>query len=347
MSLFRFAHIEYLYGLIMIPLIILFFMLLVFMNRRNWKKWGEVHLLQILAPGKSHAKPVWKLIFFCMAYALIIIALANPQVGTRLEEIKREGVDVIIALDVSNSMNAEDIKPSRLERAKQAISRFIDKLGNDRIGIIVFAGNAYVQLPVTSDFSAAKLFLSTITSDLVPSQGTAIGTAIELSTESFVGKDNKHKTLIIITDGENHEDDALEAAKSANEKGIIIHTIGMGSKDGAPIPLAANGAAGGFLKDQEGHTVITKLDQPGLEKIAAEGKGIFVRASNSDDGLENIQHEIEKMNKKTLESKQFAEYEDRFQYFLGIGFLFLLLESMISNRKSKWLRKLSHWMSGK
>src|SRR5690349_20602997 len=238
-------------------------------------------------------------------------------------------------------MRAEDIRPSRLERAKQAISRFIDKLENDRIGIIVFAGQAYVQLPITTDFNAAKLFLSTIDTDIIPTQGTAIGAAIDLSMRSFTDEDKKHKALVIITDGENHEDDAVESAKKANEQGIVIHTIGMGSPDGAPIPIYHNGVQVDFMKDQDGNTVITKLDQTVLEKIAGEGKGIFVRASSGDDGLETIMKEISKMDKKAFGTKQFSDYEDRFQYFIGGALFLLIVEFMISNRRSKWMMKLN------
>ncbi len=347
MSIFRFAHPQYLYALAFVPLIIILFIVMRVIKRKAWSRIGDSTLLSQLAPSVSRGKPAIKMIFYSLAFSLLVIGLANPQIGTKLEEVKREGVDVIIALDVSNSMKAQDIKPDRLERAKQAISRFIDKLENDRIGIIVFAGQAYVQLPITTDFNAAKLFLTTIEPDIVPTQGTAIGAAIDLSLQSFVGQDNKHKALVIITDGENHEDDAVEAAKKANEEGVVIHTIGMGSPDGAPIPVFHNGVQVDFMKDQDGNTVITKLDQAGLEKIAVEGKGIFVRASNSDDGLETIMKEIGKMNKKSFGTKQFSNYEDRFQYFIGAGLLLLIIEFIISNRKSKWMEKLNLIMSGK
>jgi len=347
MNIFRFAHPEYLVALSVVPVFIILFIVMRFMKRKAWKQLGDPSLLSRLAPSVSKGKPVVKMILFCISYSLLVVGLANPQIGTKLEEVKREGVDVIIALDVSNSMKAQDIRPDRLERAKQAISRFIDKLENDRIGIIVFAGQAYVQLPITTDFNAAKLFLSTIDTDIIPTQGTAIGAAIDMAMQSFVGEDNKHKALVIITDGENHEDDAIEAAKKASEQGVVIHTIGMGSPDGAPIPVYHNGVQVDFMKDQDGNTVITKLDQTGLEKIAAEGKGIFVRASSSDDGLETIMKEIGKMDKKTFGTKQFSNYEDRFQYFIGAALFFLLLEFIISNRKSKWMEKLNLLMSGK
>lgn len=347
MSIFRFAYPDYLYALGFIPVAVIFFIVMRLLKRKAWKQLGDSPLLSRLAPAVSKGKPVVKLILYCLAFALLVVGLSNPQIGTKLEDVKREGVDVIIALDVSNSMKAQDIRPDRLERAKQAISRFIDKLQNDRIGIIVFAGQAYVQLPITTDFNAAKLFLSTIDTDIIPTQGTAIGSAIDLAMQSFVGEDNKHKALVIITDGENHEDDAIEAARKANEQGVVVHTIGMGSPDGAPIPIFHNGVQVDFMKDQDGNTVITKLDQTGLEKIAAEGKGIFVRASSGDDGLETIMNEIGKMDKKTFGTKQFSNYEDRFQYFIGAALFLLILEFIISNRKSVWMEKLNILMSGK
>jgi len=347
MNILRFAHPEYLYALAVIPVIILLFIVMRIMKRKAWKQLGDSNLVAKLAPSVSRGKPVIKMILFCIAYALLVLGLANPQIGTKLEEVKREGVDVIIALDVSNSMKAQDIRPDRLERAKQAISRFIDKLENDRIGIIIFAGQAYVQLPITTDFNAAKLFLSTIDTDIIPTQGTAIGAAIDLAMRSFVGEENKHKALVIITDGENHEDDAVESAKKASEQGVVIHTIGMGSPDGAPIPIFHNGVQVDFMKDQDGNTVITKLDQTVLEKIAAEGKGVFVRASSGDDGLETIMKEISKMDKKAFGTKQFSDYEDRFQYFIGGALFLLIMEFMITNRKSRWMMKLNRVMSGK
>lgn len=273
--------------------------------------------------------------------ALLITGLANPQIGTKLEEVKREGVDIIIALDISNSMRAEDIRPNRLERAKQAISRLIDQLENDRIGIVIFAGQAYVQLPITTDFGAAKLFLSTIEPDLIPTQGTDIGAAIDLSMKSFVGNDNKHKALVIITDGEDNEGQGLEAAKAAREEGVVIHTIGMGTENGAPIPVYKNGIQIDFIKDGNGSIVLSRLDQSTLEKISAEGKGIFVRASNSDDGLNAVLKEISKMDKKAFGTKIYTGYEDRFQYFIGAGLLILLMEFFLSNRRSKWLERLN------
>jgi len=338
--MFRFAHPEYLYALAILPVILILFLAMSAWKKRSRKRLGEQNLISKLSEEYSRTKPVMKLILSLTALALIIIACANPQIGTRLEEVKREGVDIIIALDVSNSMKAEDIRPNRLERSKQSISRLIDGLENDRIGMIVFAGQAYVQLPITSDYAAAKLFLQSIETEMVPTQGTCIGCAIELAEKSFTGKDKKHKALIIITDGENHEEDAVEAAKKANEQGIILHTIGMGSLSGAPIPVYRNGMQVDFLKDHDGKTVITKLESLTLERIAAEGKGIFIQASNSDDGLASIFSQINKMEKKSFGTKQFTGFEDRFQYFLAAGLFLLLIEFSISERRSRIIQKM-------
>jgi Ca-activated chloride channel family protein len=295
----------------------------------------------MLSEDRSKGKPILKLILNLTGITCIIIGCANPQIGTRLEEVKREGIDIIIALDVSNSMKAEDISPNRLERSKQAISRLIDQLQNDRIGMIVFAGQAYVQLPITSDYAAAKLFLTTIEPEMIPTQGTCIGCAIELAEQSFVGNENKYKALVIITDGENHEEDAVEAAKKSSDKGIVIHTIGMGSLEGAPIPVYKNGIQTDFLRDGDGKTVITKLEPLTLERVAAEGKGVFIQASNSNDGLSTILSQLNKMEKKSFGTKQFTGFEDRFQYFLAAGLFLLLLEFSISERKSRIIKKLN------
>ena len=337
--MFRLAHPEYLYALAVLPVILLFYIYSIRWKKKAIKSFGDPLLVNKLTPNISKSKPIARLILNLTGIALIIIACANPQIGMKLEEVKREGVDIIIALDVSNSMKAQDIKPNRLERAKQAISQLIDKLQNDRIGMIVFAGQAYVQLPITSDYAAAKLFLSTIDTDIIPTQGTCIGCAIDLSQQSFVGNDNKHKALVIITDGEDHEEDAVEAAKRAHANGVIIHTIGMGSPEGAPIPITKNGSQD-FLKDNAGNTVITKLETLTLERIADEGKGIFVQASNSDDGLQKILSQIVKMDKKSFGTKQFTDYEDRFQYFLVAGLLLLLIEFTITNKRSVIFQKM-------
>jgi Ca-activated chloride channel family protein len=342
----KFAHSEYLYALFAMPVFILLYYMVHRWRKKKLRMFGESALVKAVADTVSKNKPVWKFIVLMLAYSALVVGIADPQIGSKLEEVKREGVDIMIALDVSNSMNAEDIKPSRLERSKQAISRLVDKLQNDRIGIIVFAGKAYVQLPITTDFAAAKLFLSTIDSDMIPTQGTVIGDAIALAVKSFSSKDKKHKVLIVITDGEGHEDNAVEEAQAATKEGVVVHTIGMGSPGGGPIPMYKNGTLAGFKKDNAGTTVITKLDEAMLQQIAAAGNGKFVRATNSEAGLNSLLDEINKMEKKNFGTKMFTDYEDRFQYFMGLALLFLILEILITSRKNQRLAKINLFGEG-
>jgi len=339
--MFRFSHPEFLYLLGIIPVYILLYIAFRYRKRNAIRKFGDAALIAKLSPHTSALRQNIKLILFLLANVAVILAASGPQIGSRLEEVKRKGADIIIALDVSNSMKAEDIKPNRLERAKQAISRLVDKLEGDRVGIIVFAGKAYVQLPITTDYAAAKLFLNYIDTDIIPAQGTAIGAAIELAVKSFPQDQKHNKALIIITDGENHEDDAMSAAKSAQENGIVIHTLGMGSPDGAPIPVYHNKVQVDYKKDRNGTIVISKLDEADLSKIALEGGGKFVRATNSDDGLSALVKEIGKMEKVEFGAKMITDYEDRFQYFLGAGLLLLLLEFLISERRNKFFSQFN------
>ena len=271
----------------------------------------------------------------------LLLGLANLQLGTKVEEVKREGVDLMIALDVSNSMLAEDLSPNRLERAKRAIYQLIENLHNDRLGIIVFAGQSYVQLPITTDYSSAKLFLETIGTDIVPTQGTAIGSAIDLAMESFDFENGTSKSIIVITDGENHEDDAQAAAKNAAEKKVSVHTIGMGSAQGSPIPIYKNGNRVGFRTDNTGNSIVTKLDENMLKEIASAGNGSYVRATNANAGLKIIMDEIGKMQKKEFGSKSIKDYEDRFQLFLIAALILIVLEYFIPNRKSSKLDKIN------
>jgi Ca-activated chloride channel family protein len=247
----------------------------------------------------------------------------------------------MLVLDVSNSMLAEDIQPNRLERSKMAISNLVDKLDGDRIGIIIFAGRAYKQLPLTTDYSAARLFLSAVDTKIVPTQGTAIGSAINMAAESFDEKEH-NKAIIVITDGENHEDDAVGAAKEAIEGGTMVFTIGMGLPEGAPIPVYDNyGSRSGFKKDREGQTVITKLNEDMLRQIAAAGGGAYARANNATTGLRKIFEDISQIEKKEIETKQFTDYEDRFQIYLAAALLFLIIELLIATRKSSWAQRFN------
>ncbi|MBI1807842.1 MAG: VWA domain-containing protein [Ignavibacteria bacterium] len=335
----RFAHSEYLYALGLLPLLVALFWWAVLMRRRGLERFGNPALLAQLMPEVGPYKRAIKVLLLFGSFGLLVLGVANPQIGTKMEEVKREGVDIMIALDVSNSMKAEDIKPNRLESAKQEISHMLDKLQNDRVGLIVFGGDSYLQLPLTTDYSAARLILSTIDVDVVPVPGTAIGSAIKLAMKSFASGEKKHKVIILITDGENHEDDAVAAAKEAAAEGVIVHAIGMGSVDGAPIPVYQNNVQVGFKKDQDGTTVITKLDEQALRQIADAGGGTFIRATNQQNELDIILKEVQSMEKKEFGAKVFTEYEDRFQFFLGAALLLLIVEFFVSERKSQWFSR--------
>ena len=336
----RFAHPDLLYLLLLVPVFLVLFIYVMQWKKNAWKLFGDYKVINRLIPDYSRTRLILKFLFLLIALVFMVIGLADPQVGSKLVKAERKGIDIMLALDVSNSMLAEDIKPSRIERSKQAISKLIDELRSDRIGIILFAGKAYTQLPITTDYSAAKLFLSSISTDAVPVQGTAIGEAIDLAVKSFNETNDHSKAIIIITDGENHEGDALTTAKQAAEKGIHIYTIGMGSPEGGPIPVLQGNNRTGYKKDRQGNTVVTKLNETMLQQIASAGQGVYVRASNASAGLSKIFDEINKLNKSEIESMMFSDYEDRFQYFLGISMLFLILDLLIVERKSKWIRNL-------
>ncbi len=339
MEMFRFGNSEYLWGLLIIPLLTIFFVWSRNARRRALKKFGNRELLAQLMPFTSGNRPVFKFIVLMLALAFIVTGTARPQFGSKLKTVKREGVELIIALDVSNSMMAEDIQPNRLERAKRAISRLLDRLQDDKIGLIVFAGDAYTQLPITSDYNSAKLFLNSVNTQIVPKQGTAIGAAIDLARRSFTPSEEANKAIIIITDGENHEDDAISSAKAAVEEGIVVHTIGMGLPSGSPIPVLKNGQTD-YMKDRDGNVVITKLNEQMLEQIAGAGTGIYVRANNAQTGLNALFDEINKMEKQEMESRTYSEYDDQFQYFFAVGLLLLLLEFVILERKNRYLRNI-------
>lgn len=337
----RFEHIEFLWGLAAVPLLILIFLWV-----RRWKRkallaFGDPHTVRRMMPEVSLSRPGLKFVFYILAYASLVVGIANPQIGTKMEEAKRDGADLMILLDVSNSMLAGDLSPNRLENAKRAISQLIDNLHNDRIGIIIFAGEAYVQLPITTDYSAAKLFLNNITTDIVPTQGTAIGAAIDMGMKSFNFVNGTSKAMILMTDGENHEDDAVSAAKRASAKDVAIHVIGVGSQEGAPVPIYKNGRPVGFHTDEAGKTVVTKLNEEMCKEISEAGNGVYVRASNANSGLNIVMDQVNKMEKKTYDSKSFKNYEDRFQFFLGLSVLLLLLEFFISNRRNLKLSELN------
>ncbi len=336
----RFANTYLLWALLLVPLLVIIFIWI-----RRWKKkamatFGDKAITSRIMPQVSFSRPTLKFVFFIVGYTLLIIGLAGPQVGTHIDEVKRKGADLMILLDVSNSMLAQDFAPNRLENAKSALAQLINNLHDDRIGIIVFAGEAYVQLPVTTDYSAAKLFLNTINTGIVPVQGTAIGAAMDMGMKSFNFKDGTGKAMVLMTDGENHEDDAVTAAKNAHEKGVAIHVIGFGSPQGTPIPVYDNGKQAGFHLDSAGKTVISKLNEDMCKEIALAGNGVYIRATNVNSGLGIVMDQVRKMQQKTYSSKSFKDYEDRFQFFLAIALLLLVVEFFISNRKNLRLSKL-------
>jgi len=338
--MYRLDNIEYLYGLLLIPMLVLLFALNRLWRRKALKKLGDMEIISLMMPSVSSGKPTLRFILFIIAVIFLIFGLVNPQIGSKLEEMKREGSDIVICLDVSNSMKAEDFKPNRLSKAKQAIEKLIDKLNNDRIGIIVFAGEAYVQLPITTDYAAAKLFLENVDCDAVPVQGTLISSAIDLAKKSFGTEEGKNKAIIIISDGEAHDDNAIASAREVFEKNIVVHTIGIGSPDGAPIPVYKNKIQTGFRKDNDGNTVVTKLNEGALQEIASSGNGLYVQATQEDVGLLALQDRINKMEKKTFDAKVYTDYEDRFQIFIAAALLFLILESILTERKSKWWERM-------
>lgn len=338
--MFRFAHTDILWGLLIIPLLFMIFWVSRRLRANALKKFGNPELLNHLMPDLSLARPVVKFVLLSIALIAIIFALARPQFGSRLQEIKRQGLEIVIALDVSNSMMAEDIQPNRLERAKQAISKLVDRLTNDKIGLIVFAGDAYTQVPITMDYVSTKMFLSTITCDIVPKQGTAIGSAIDLGMKSFSPDTESSRVMIIITDGENHEGDAIAIAKQARERGITIHTIGLGLPDGAPIPVNSGSGAKSYLKDQDGNTVISKLNETMLNQVAAAAGGMYIRSTNTRLGLNVLFDEIDKMEKQELEARIYSEYEERFQYLVGLALMILLIDLFILERKNRLLKNI-------
>jgi Ca-activated chloride channel family protein len=337
---FRFAFQHFLYLLVLVPLLILFFVYAFRRKRKAMALFGNMDLIQKLTGSVSRKRQVWKTVLLVIGIVFLILSISRPQLGTKLRTVKREGQDIMIALDVSLSMLAEDIKPNRLAKAKHEINSLIDKLQGDRVGLIAFAGRAFVQCPLTLDYGSTKMFLDAMEPDLIPIPGTAVGEAIQKAITTFVEKERKHKILILITDGEDHVGKPLDIAKVASKEGIVIYTVGIGSPKGVPIPLYdERGNRTGFKKDRKGEVVMTKLDELILEKIALETGGKYYRASPGEVELDKIYDDISKMEKKTLASKQFAQFEDRFQGLLGVALFILVLEVLIPDRrrvKKEW-----------
>jgi len=321
-------------------------LLLLYLADLAWKnralaRFAQRDVLPRMLPGISGSRSLFRFLFLRHGLSFVIVALAGPQFGTRREEVKARGVDLVIALDVSNSMLAEDLKPSRMEVARRALSQLIDRLHGDRLGIVVFAGEAYTQLPITSDRSAAGLFLNSVGPGMVPTQGTAIGAAIELAQGSFRAEDATSKAIIVISDGESHEDDAEAAARKAAEAGIVISTIGMGTPEGAPIPQKQGGAITGFKKDKDGATVVSKLNEDMLRRVAAAGSGQYIRATQQDAGIDALVTDLRKLDQTETGTFRYAGHEDRFRIFLAIGCALIFASLSIGERRAprpQWMK---------
>lgn len=327
--------------LLVIPAIILLFLGVLFWQRSAQKRFADSRLLKKLSPERSLFKPILKIFVLSLAIFFLVVALVNPKMGTKLETVKREGVDLVFAIDVSKSMLAEDIAPNRMEKSKQLVTQIINNLGSDRIGIIAYAGSAYPQLPITTDYSSAKLFLSQMNTNMLSSQGTAISEAIELAKTYYNDEEQTNRVLFIISDGEDHVGEFSNIAEQANDEGIRIFTIGVGDINGGPIPLKRNGIVQSYKKDQDGNTVITKLDEQTLKDIAAEANGEYIYGKNTSEVTEKVKEILNGMNKKEFEAKQFADFKDQFQWFLGAGLLLLFLDIFLLDRKTSWLKKLN------
>lgn len=329
--MFRFEEPSYLYFLFLLPLLLVFYLFSNYHRRKAIRKYGDPELLKQLMPAASKYRPDVKFSLVLIAIGLFAVLLARPQFGSKLETVKRQGVEVIIALDISNSMLAEDVQPSRLQKAKRLVAQLVDKMQNDKVGLIVFAGDAFTQLPITSDYISAKMFLETIDPLLISKQGTAIGAAINLATRSFTPQEGVGRTIIVITDGENHEGGVIEAAHAAVEKGIQVNVLGVGMPEGAPIPIMGTSD---YRRDREGNVVVTCLNEQMCQEIAKTGNGIYVRVDNTNNAQKAIDREINKMAKADVETQIYTEFNEQFQAVAWIIFLLLLAELLILECKN-------------
>ncbi|KJD33939.1 BatB protein [Tamlana nanhaiensis] len=327
--------------LVIIPVIILLFLGLQFWRYKTQNKFADKALLKKLSPNKSTFKTVLKVVVLSLAFLCLSLALVNPKIGTKLETVKREGVDIVFAIDVSKSMLAEDIAPNRLEKSKQLVTQIVNNLASDRVGIIAYAGAAFPQLPITTDYASAKMFLQSMNTDMLSSQGTAISEAIKLASTYFDDEEQTNRVLIIISDGEDHGQEAEAIAEAAHDEGVRIFTIGVGDVKGGPIPEKRNGVVLNYKKDSQGETVITKLNENTLKNIASAANGAYINGKNTANVVENIREILNTMDKTEFEAKQFADFKDQFQWFLGFGIFFLLLDVFLLERKTAWLKKLN------
>jgi Ca-activated chloride channel family protein len=328
--------------LAIIPVIILLFLMLQFWKYKAQKKFANKAILKRLSPNQSLFKSVVKVVIWCLIFACLSIALVNPKIGTKFETIKREGVDIVFAVDVSKSMLAEDIAPNRLDKSKQLVTQIINNLASDRVGIIAYAANAFPQLPITTDYAAAKMFLQQMNTDMLSSQGTAINAAIELAETYFDNEEQTNRVLIIISDGEDHfGESAVRAAEEASEEGLRIFTIGVGDVKGGPIPIKRNGVILNYKKDRQGETVITRLNEENLKSIASQANGVYINGKNTNEVVETIRDILNQMDKTEFEAKEFADFKDQFQWFLAFAIGLLFIDIFLLERKTAWLKKLN------
>lgn len=334
--MFRFANIELLYLLLAVPAMAVLFEVMMRKRGRMMARFGSANAVKRLAPEVSVARLRVKFWLFAAAFALLVVAAARPQMGSKLREVEREGVEIMVALDVSNSMLASDFSPNRLERTKYAVSRVIEWLSEERIGVVVFAGDAYVQLPITSDYLTARNFVERISPTQVTKQGTAIGAALDLATSAFSSDSEGSRVVILVTDGENHEDDALKAAERAAERGVKVYTIGIGTPEGAPINID-----GDFIRDSEGEIVVSKLDETTLQKIAATTEGAYIRATSASVGVQEIVDMINRTEKSKFKTEIFEEYDEKYHIPLVAALVLLLVELLVLPRRNRVLSKFN------
>ncbi|HEY4628264.1 MAG TPA: VWA domain-containing protein [Flavobacterium sp.] len=332
---------KYLYLLFIVPVVVLLFLYNQYWKRKKQREFGDLALVKKLSPESSVFKPFLKLVVLLLAMVGIILGLVNPKIGTKMETVKREGIDIVFAMDVSKSMLAEDVAPSRLEKSKQIVSQIINQLGNDRIGIVAYAGSAFPVLPITTDYGVAKMFLQSINTDIVSSQGTSLDEAIKLSATYFDEKSKTSKLLIMISDGEDHSEGAESAAEEAKKLGMKIITIGVGTENGSTIPLRRNGVIESFKRDNNNEVVITKLNKEGLTTIAKATKGGYIDGNNTKAVLDYVKNALDNIQKTEFESTQMADFQSQFQWFLGFAFVLLFLDVFFLERKTKWLEKLN------
>ena len=326
---------------IAIAVLLVAYFLVFLWKKRKQKQFANANLLNKLSTERSTFKSILKIIMIALGLSALIIALVNPKMGTKLKTISREGVDIVFALDVSKSMLAEDIAPSRLAKAKQIISKTIDKLGSDRVGIIIYAGNAYPLLPITTDQAAAKMFLQNASPDMVSSHGTAINEALILAKTYYDNDEQTNRFLVLISDGEDHSESGEIITKELTKEGIKVYTIGVGTAKGGPIKMKVGNSFLGYKKDRKGEVVITKLNNATLKQIASDGNGKYIYGNNTDTAVKTITDVLNNAQKKEFETKQFSDYKDQFQWFIALGLLLLILDLLMFDKKTKWIQRLN------